>query len=173
MHNVFSIDTAAQRHGRVINYLSNLMVRLPSELAWVDLPLVPGQPAERTLVNVVDRFETGCRALLSDAGGTPSCEFHFVAADGQIPAAHKPQSLGDIAAYLTRHEEQTSQVVMAGGIQHGNLTVARAVALMVSAQPLTAAEALQQALEVSARCEAWVRRVADLARAASADSPAT
>lgn len=165
MSNVVSIEKAASRRGIVINYLSNLMVATPTELLQMDLPLNPGAAPVPTLVAVVERQNTGCRLLLSDKGGAPAADFHFIAEGGAVPADFNPRPLGQLPAYLARHEEQTSAVVMAGGVQHGDLTIARAVALMVNPQsPLPAAEALQQALEISHACETWQRRTADTAR---------
>lgn len=165
MATIVSIEKAAARRGIAHNYLSNVMVVPPSELVLVDLPLVPGESPRPTLVSVMDRQTTTCRVLLSDAGGVPGSDFHFFADKGAIPAEFKPRTLGDLAGYLARHEELTSQVVMAGGIEHGNLTIARAVHLMLDPQrPLAAGEALQEALEESNACDAWARRTAETAR---------
>lgn len=165
MSTVVSFEKAARRRGVVINYLSNLMVATPTELLQMDLPLNPGAAPASTLVAVVERQQTGCRLLLSDRGGAPAVDFHFIAEGGTVPADFHPRPLGSLAAYLARHEEQTSAVVMAGGVQHGDLTIARAVSLMVSPQSaLSAGDALQQALEISLACETWQRRTSETAR---------
>lgn len=164
MGTVVSLERAAARRGLSLNYFSNLMVTIPQELFLVDLPLQPGEPTVPTLVTVLDKNASGCRVLLSDVGGSVVSDFTFLGAGGAIPGTFNPRSLGELAKYLTRAQEHTNQVVMAGGIQHGNLTIARAVHLMAAPGGLDAAQALQEALEQGAACEQWARGVQQTAR---------
>lgn len=169
MATVISIEKAARRRGIFINYVSNLMVATSSELLQMDLPLVSGAAPVATLVAVIERQSSGCRLLLSDAGGAPASDFYMIGQDGAVPEDFRPRTLGPLATFLGRHEEQTSAVILAGGVQHGDLTVARAVHLLVApGSELSAADALQQALEISRSCEAWQRRVSESARLVAA-----
>ena len=147
------------------------MITPPAELVQMDLPLTSGAASTSTLVTVIERQATGCRVLLSDAGGAPASDFHFIGAGGAIPQDFRPHSLGALATYLARHEELTNGVIAAGGLRHGDLTIARAVHLMLRPQSaMGAGEALEQALEISRACSAWQERTAATARMVAAAS---
>ncbi|MEJ8837703.1 hypothetical protein [Ramlibacter sp. AN1133] len=170
MSSVVSIERAASRRGVTLNFLGNLMVTPPVELVQMQLPIGAASAPTSVLVLVMDRQPTGCRLLLSDAGGAPAADFHLVSPEGQIPSEFSPLSMGQLAAFLARHVEVTDAVIHAGGVQHGDLTIARAVQRVLQSRDLDPAEALQEALDVSRSCEAWQSRIAQAARDVAAAS---
>jgi hypothetical protein len=166
--NVFSLEAAAARRGRTLNYLSTLMAYASDEILLIALPLHPGAAPTNVLVLLASQQRNTARVLLSDEGGSPVVDYHLFGSNGVVPAEFSPQPLGSIAAYLALHAELTERVLAAGGVAHGNLTIARAVHLMATAPALDSEEALRLALETSRDCAQWAQHVEQLARTVAA-----
>lgn len=160
MHNVISMETAAAKRGHVLNEQIT-MAESKNDLLLINLPL-SGPAPSRVLVLVADQRRNTTRLILSDEGGTVASEHTVIGAD--IPADYEPRLVANIATFFGQHVDQTAAVLAAGGAEHGNLTLARAVMMMADDEGIAASEALQQALSISRACTTWVQGVSDLAR---------
>jgi hypothetical protein len=162
MTNVVSLERAAARRGVLLNHGDLLMANNKNVLMLINLPLVPRQPPARVLVLLADQQRNSARLILSDVGGSPQSDYTVL---GQgVPLEFGPESVSEITLFLGRHQEQTAALVAGGGVRHGNLTLARAVHIMVGHPDTAPSDALAQAIEISHSCAAWAQGVASLAR---------
>lgn len=165
MSNVISMENAAARRGRTLNYLGSLMATNGDELLSINLPLNGADAPVSVLVLLTAKQKQTARLILSEEGTTTTADYTLITPGGQIPAEFGAKSLGDLTAFMAGHRDELDAVVAASATTiHGHLTLARAVHALVTGKEKDAAAALATAVDTSARCATWKNAVASLAR---------
>lgn len=161
MSQVISLLFEASRRGHSLDNRGDAM-SIQNSLLLVNLPLIAGESPKRVMVLLAEQRRNSTRLVLSDEGGMTAAD--FIALGDALPDAFGAEALGDVTDYLAKHQEATSAVVTAGGALHGNLTLARAVSVIVENPTCDPAFALAQAIGTSQACAAWSSRINNLAR---------
>lgn len=98
-------------------------------------------------------------SLLLDDSDVPRVIRNLVGVT-EIPAAYEPRQIGSMEKLVSDHAEALQSVILAGGSRHGNLTLARAIHA-ITTRDLSADEALQESLSISASVRMLEARLAE------------
>ncbi len=159
MGTIMSIESAQARRGFAAHNYAPTMDTKTSKLVRVSLPMTPGEAPVRVLALMVNRSETSVRVVYSDHEHS----VYFRTYMPTIPDLLSPEELDSLEIFLGKHERLCEDAALLGSMNHGPLTLARAVAHCVDTWA-TIEEGMAYANSISLDCCQYCLRVASAAR---------
>lgn len=132
--------------------------------------------SHRILVQVTDQKSTVMVVrFFNQAPGRESAvegEFGFIGSD--FPGVFQPTCLGNLRKWVGDQDaDKLREILEAGGIYLGTLTIARALKALGDDPSISAHEALKRAQTIDSLCEQWLKAVQESANQARMVAAAT
>lgn len=125
------------------------------ELATISLPIGQSGQMEPVLVHIIDRGSEYIRVILCDIENAYVDES---IAGPALPASYSASQMGSFSALKAHHPAEVDELILAGVMQHGDLTLARSL-LEMTLNRKSPEDALTSAVQQSLKVAAWQKAI--------------
>lgn len=148
---IANIESAKSFGLKTPAYSGFIMASMLDELIKIDLPIGPDYSRDQVLAQIISKNEI-CLQVLIDDSRLNRVVRTFVG--NEISSVYNPVKFGTLSGFLEKNSEITKEIIEAGGIHFGNLTIARAVLEKIKSND-DADDCLVRAINISKSCQQW------------------